>query len=270
MIKKSRLDLYLIYKGLCETRQKAQGLILAGKVKDINGKIFDKPGQQVLVGTEFIIESEPQFVSRGGEKLLEAFKKLNINVKDRVCIDAGISTGGFTDCLLQQGAKMVYGIDVGYGQTAWKIRNNPKVKLFERSNIRNLKPLDIYSEESLLPNFVVADLSFISLKLVFEPINNLLSGDLIEGIFLIKPQFEVGKDRVSKGGVVRKAEYHIEAIESVINAAEQMQWNIQGLVASPLVGPAGNHEYLAWMSKIRLSNPKIDINFIENLVQETL
>ena len=270
MIKKSRLDLYLICKGLCENRQKAQWLILAGKVKDINGKIFDKPGQQVLIGTEFIIESEPQFVSRGGEKLLEAFKKLKINVKDRVCIDAGISTGGFTDCLLQQGAKMVYGIDVGYGQTAWKIRKNPKVKLFERSNIRNLKPLDIYSEESLLPNFVVADLSFISLKLVFQPINNLLSGDLIEGIFLIKPQFEVGKDRVSKGGVVRKAEYHIEAIESVINAAEQLQWNIQGLVASPLVGPAGNHEYLAWMSKIGMSNAKIDINFIENLVQETL
>ncbi len=270
MIKKSRLDLYLLYKGLCETRQKAQGLILAGKVKNINGKIFDKPGQQVLIGTEFIIESEPQFVSRGGEKLLEAIKKLKINVKDRVCIDAGISTGGFTDCLLQNGAKMVYGIDVGYGQTAWKIRKNPKVKLFERSNIRNLKPLDIYSEESLLPNFVVADLSFISLKLVFQPINNLLSGDLIEGIFLIKPQFEVGKDRVSKGGVVRKAEYHIEAIESVINAAEKLQWNIQGLVASPLVGPAGNHEYLAWMSKIGMSNAKIDINFIENLVQETL
>ena len=270
MIKKSRLDLYLIYKGLCETRQKAQGLILAGKVKDINGKIFDKPGQQVLIGTEFIIESEPQFVSRGGEKLLEAFKKLKINVKDRVCIDAGISTGGFTDCLLQQGAKMVYGIDVGYGQTAWKIRKNPKVKLFERSNIRNLKPLDIYSEESLLPNFVVADLSFISLKLVLQPINNLLSGDFIEGIFLIKPQFEVGKDRVSKGGVVRKAEYHIEAIESVINAAEQMQWNIQGLVASPLVGPAGNHEYLAWMSKVGISNPIINTKFIENLVKETL
>ena len=171
MIKKSRLDIYLLYKGLCETRQKAQGLILAGKVKDINGKIFDKPGQQVLIGTEFIIESEPQFVSRGGEKLLEAFQKLNINVQDRICIDAGISTGGFTDCLLQQGAKMVYGIDVGYGQTAWKIRKNPKVKLFERTNIRNLKPLDIYSEESLLPNFVVADLSFISLKLVLSLIH---------------------------------------------------------------------------------------------------
>ena len=270
MIKKSRLDLYLLYKGLCETRQKAQGLILAGKVKDINGKIFDKPGQQVLIGTEFIIESEPQFVSRGGEKLLEAIKKLKINVKDRVCIDAGISTGGFTDCLLQQGAKMVYGIDVGYGQTAWKIRKNPKVKLFERSNIRNLKPLDIYSEESLLPNFVVADLSFISLKLVLQPINNLLSGDFIEGIFLIKPQFEVGKDRVSKGGVVRKAEYHIEAIESVINVAVEFKWNIKGLIASPLVGPAGNHEYLAWMSKTGLSNPIIDNKFIEKLVKDTI
>jgi len=270
MIKKSRLDLYLLKKGLCETRQKAQGIILAGKVKDINGKIFDKPGQQVLIGTEFYIESEPQFVSRGGEKLLAAFQKLDINVKDRVCLDAGISTGGFTDCLLQQGAKMVYGIDVGYGQTAWEIRNNPKVILFERSNIRNLKPVDLYSKENLLPNFVVADLSFISLKLVFEPINNLLSGSFIEGIFLIKPQFEVGKGRVSKGGVVRQAKYHIEAIESVINAAEEFQWKIKGLIASPLTGPAGNHEYLAWMTKSGVSSPIINTIFIENLVKETL
>ena len=125
MIKKSRLDLYLLNEGLCETRQKAQGLILAGKVRDINGKVFDKPGQQVLFGSEFFIDSEPMFVSRGGEKLLEAFNKFEIKVKDKICIDAGISTGGFTDCLLQQGAKLVYGIDVGYGQTAWKIRNNP-------------------------------------------------------------------------------------------------------------------------------------------------
>ena len=270
MINKSRLDLYLLNKGLCETRQKAQGLILAGKVKDINGKVFDKPGQQVLTGTKFYIESIPQFVSRGGEKLLEAFKKLEIDVKDRVCIDAGISTGGFTDCLLQKGAKMVFGVDVGYGQTAWKIRKNPKVRLLERTNIRYLNAVDLDSKENLTPNFVVADLSFISLSLVFEPLNNLLSGDSIEGIFLIKPQFEVGKDRVSKGGVVRKAEYHIEAIESVISSAEESQWNIKGLVASPLVGPAGNHEYLAWMSKSGLSNPKINSKFIENLVKETL
>ena len=165
---------------------------------------------------------------------------------------------------------MVYGIDVGYGQTAWKIRNNPKVILIERSNIRNLKPLDLNSKENLLPNFVVADLSFISLKLVFEPINNLLAGNFIEGIFLIKPQFEVGKDRVSKGGVVKKAEYHIEAIQSVINAAQELQWNIKGLLASPLVGPAGNHEYLAWMSKSEMSDPAINSSFIENLVRAIL
>ena len=270
MINKSRLDVYLLNKGLCETRQKAQGLILAGKVKDINGRIFDKPGQQVLIGSEFFIESEPRFVSRGGEKLLEAFKKFKVDVRDRVCIDAGISTGGFTDCLLQHGAKMVYGIDVGYGQTAWEIRKNPKVILFERSNIRYLKPLDLCFKENLLPNFVVADLSFISLKLVFEPINNLLSGDTIEGIFLIKPQFEVGKDRVSKGGVVRKIEYHVEAIKSVINAAAELQWNVKGIVASPLVGPAGNHEYLAWMSKEEMAVSIVDSKFIEKLVKETL
>ena len=157
------------------------------------------------------------FVSRGGEKLLEAFIKLEIKVKDKICIDAGISTGGFTDCLLQQGAKLVYGIDVGYGQTAWTIRNNPRVILFERTNIRNLKPIDLLSRFDELPNFVVADLSFISLRLVFESISNLLVGDCVEGIFLIKPQFEVGKDKVSKGGVVRNPKFHAEAIESVID-----------------------------------------------------
>ena len=270
MIKKSRLDLYLLTKGLCETRQKAQGLILAGKVKDINGKILDKPGQQVQIGSEVFIESEPLFVSRGGEKLLEAFKKLDVNVKDKVCIDAGISTGGFTDCLLQQGAKLVYGIDVGYGQTAWKIRNNPKVILLERTNIRTLKPDDLLSRNSELPNFVVADLSFISLKLVFKSFSNLLSGDCIEGVFLIKPQFEVGKDRVSKGGVVRKPQYHKEAIESVINSAKEYKWNIKNLIASPLVGPAGNHEYLAWMCLREDSNPIVNSKYIENLVKETL
>ena len=270
MIKKIRLDVYLLSQGLCETRQKAQALILGGKVKNINGKILDKPGQQVLIGSEFFIESEPLFVSRGGEKLLEAFKKLEIKVKDKICMDAGISTGGFTDCLLQHGAKLVYGIDVGYGQTAWKIRNNPKVILLERTNIRNLKPDDLLSLSDELPNFVVADLSFISLKLVFKSFNNLLSGDCIEGVFLIKPQFEVGKDRVSKGGVVRNPQYHIEAIESVINAAKESQWNIKNLIASPLKGPAGNNEYLAWMAQKKEANPIINSLFIENLVKETV
>ena len=270
MIQKSRLDLYILNQGLCETRQKAQGLILAGKVKDINGKVLDKPGQQVSIGSEFFIDKEPMFVSRGGEKLLAAFKKLGIKVKDKICIDAGISTGGFTDCLLLQGAKLVYGIDVGYGQTAWKIRKSPKVILFERTNIRNLKPNDLLSRSDEPPNFVVADLSFISLKLVFKSISNLLAGDCIEGIFLIKPQFEVGKSKVSKGGVVRKPEYHIEAIESVINAARDSQWHIKGLIASPLVGPAGNHEYLAWMGLKDISNPIINKKYIHKLVKDTI
>ena len=202
--------------------------------------------------------------------MLEAFNKLEINVKEKVCIDVGISTGGFTDCLLQQGAKLVYGIDVGYGQTAWKIRNNPKVILLERTNIRNLKPDDFLYKDNLLPNFVVADLSFISLKLVFKSISNLLVGDSIEGIFLIKPQFEVGKDKVSKGGVVRNPKFHTEAIESVIYAAKNSQWNIKNLIASPLVGPAGNHEYLAWMCLGGESNPIINGEYIKNLVNETL
>ena len=270
MIKKSRLDLYLLNRGLCETRHKAQALILAGKVKDVNGKILDKPGQQVLIGSEFFIESERLFVSRGGDKLSEAFKKFDVNVKDKVCIDAGISTGGFTDCLLQQGAKLVYGVDVGYGQTAWKIRNSSKVILLERTNIRNLKPEDLLSKNNLLPNFVVADLSFISLKLIFKSINHLLIGDSIEGIFLIKPQFEVGKDRVGKGGVVRNSKYHVEAIDSVIKTAREFKWNIKDFIASPLVGPAGNHEYLAWMSQKEEPNIKVNIKFIENLVRETI
>ena len=142
--------------------------------------------------------------------------------------------------------------------------------LFERTNIRNLKPNDLLSRSNELPNFVVADLSFISLKLVFKSISNLLVGDNIEGIFLIKPQFEVGKDKVSKGGVVRNPKFHIEAIESVIYAANNCHWNIKNLIASPLVGPAGNHEYLAWMSLRSESNPRINSEYIRNLVNETL
>jgi len=130
MSKKIRLDVYLTSKGLVNSRQKAQRYILAGKVKDKNGKILDKPGQQVLFESEINISLSPQFVSRGGEKLSMAFKKFPINVKDRVCMDVGISTGGFTDCLLQNGAKLIYGIDVGYGQTSWKIRNIPSKKFF--------------------------------------------------------------------------------------------------------------------------------------------
>ena len=182
----------------------------------------------------------------------------------------GISTGGFTDCLLQNGAKKIYGIDVGYGQTSWKIRENPKVKLLERTNIRFLKAENIYSNEDIFPDFVVADLSFISLKLVLKPIEDLLNKNFFEGIFLIKPQFEVGKEYVSKGGVVKDFKYHLIALNSVIRAIESSNWRINGLIASPLIGPAGNHEYLIWISKTQLNEFSVDEEFLHKLVKRTL
>ena len=270
MNKKIRLDLYLLQKDFVESRQKAQRLILAGKVKDKFGKILDKPGQLILKESEIQVSTEPKFVSRGGDKLLEAFKKFPIDVKDRICLDAGISTGGFTDCLLQKGARMIYGIDVGYGQTSWKIRNNPKVKLLERTNIRYLLPSSISHTEDQLPSFFVADLSFISLKLVLEPIRNLLRNNSYEGIFLIKPQFEVGKEKISKGGVVKEASYHVNTLESIIEFAISKNFQINGLIASPLVGPAGNHEYLIWLSNKRLVDFVINRENIEKLVKNTI
>ena len=270
MSKKIRLDIFLLTKGFVDSRQKAQRLILAGKVKDNNGKVLDKPGQEISPESQINISAQPKYVSRGGDKLSEAFQKFSLNVKGRTCLDAGISTGGFTDCLLQNGAKKIYGIDVGYGQTSWKIRENPKVKLLERTNIRFLKSENIFSKEDIFPDFVVADLSFISLKLVLKPIEDLLNKKFFEGIFLIKPQFEVGKQCVSKGGVVKEFKYHLLALNSVITAIESSNWGINGLIESPLVGPAGNHEYLIWISKTQLNEFIVNEEFLHKLVKRTL
>ncbi len=270
MGQKVRLDIHLINQGLFDTRQKAQSIILSGKVKDKNGKVLDKPGLLVSVDIDLDVPSEPRFVSRGGEKLSKAFDRFPINVNDRVCIDAGISTGGFTDCLLQKGAKLIYGIDVGYGQTSWKIRNNPKVKLYERTNIRYVEASDLYNADSKLASFVVVDLSFISLNLVFKPICNLLNNNFWEGIFLIKPQFEVGKEKVSKGGVVRKVIDHIDVIDSISKLITKNNCFINGLIASPLKGPAGNHEYLIWISNKKLVNFSVNNRYINQLVKETI
>ncbi len=270
MIKKIRLDVLLFKRGIVDSRQKAQRIILAGKVKDLNGRVLDKPGHELLVESQLQISAQPKFVSRGGDKLAQAFNKFPINVKGRICIDAGISTGGFTDCLLQNGAKKIYGIDVGYGQTSWKIRQDNRVILIERTNIRYLDPTTIFEDESILPDFVVADLSFISLKLVLKPIRALLNKNFNEGLFLIKPQFEVGKEFISKGGVVKNPKKHIEVLDSIINFFYRNQWEINGLIASPLVGPAGNHEYLIWVSSEKITNFSPTNEFINNLVNRTL
>ena len=247
MTKKARLDLHLLTKGLVKSRQEAQKLIRAGKVKTINGQILDKPGQEVLKDLEIKVTQPLRYVSRGGEKLVEAFNQFPLEIKNRVCLDAGISTGGFTDCLLQLGAAKVYGVDVGYGQTAWKIRNDPRVALWERTNIRHLTPEKLFHDGDPIPDFAVADLSFISLKIVLPSIKALLQTNRSELLVLVKPQFEVGKDKVGKGGVVRDNSLHSEAIMGVANESKKYGWFPKGLIASPLKGPAGNQEYLLWM-----------------------
>ena len=248
MSKKSRLDLHLLTKGLVKTRQEAQKLIRAGKVKTINGQILDKPGLEVLKNLEIEVTQPLKYVSRGGEKLAGAFNQFPLDIKDRVCLDAGISTGGFTDCLLQLGATKVYGVDVGYGQTAWSIRNDPRVVLLERTNIRHLTPEKLFNDGDPIPDFAVADLSFISLKIVLPSLKSLLDSARSELLVLVKPQFEVGKDKVGKGGVVRDHSLHFEAIQGVINESKKYGWYPKGLIASPLKGPAGNQEYLLWMN----------------------
>ena len=247
MTKKSRLDLHLLTKGLVESRQEAQKLIRAGKVKTINGQILDKPGQEVLKDLEIEVTQPLRYVSRGGEKLAEAFNQFPLDIKNRICLDAGISTGGFTDCLLQQGAAKVYGVDVGYGQAAWSIRNDPRVVLLERTNIRHLTPEKLFNDGDPIPDFAVADLSFISLKIVMPSIKSLLQSDRSELLVLVKPQFEVGKDKVGKGGVVRDYSLHAEAIEDIAHESKKYGLYTKGLIASPLKGPAGNQEYLLWM-----------------------
>jgi 23S rRNA (cytidine1920-2'-O)/16S rRNA (cytidine1409-2'-O)-methyltransferase len=167
-------------------------------------------------------------------------------VEGRICLDGGISTGGFTDCLLQHGAARVYGIDVGYGQTAWSLRTDPRLVLRERTNLRHLRPEDLYGPEDLRPDLAVADLSFISLPLVLPALRGLLAPEA-EAVLLVKPQFEVGRERVGKGGVVRDPVAHADALAKVIQAAASEGWQPAGLVGSPITGPAGNHEYLLWL-----------------------
>ncbi len=242
MTKKNRLDVHLLTKGLAPSREQAQKLIRAGKVRDIDGNVLDKPGQEVSNTLEIAIKESPRFVSRGGEKLDAALEKFSIKIVGRICIDAGISTGGFTDCLLKRGASRVYGIDVGYGQTAWTLRNDSRVVLRERTNVRNLTRAELYGPEDPLPDLAVADLSFISLKLVLQNIKSLLSDEKKDLILLVKPQFEVGKELVGKKGVVRDGLSHIKALNEIIDFSKLCKLKVKGLIASPLTGPAGNHE----------------------------
>ncbi len=208
-------------------------------------QVIDKPG--TLVATDAVIElkKKPPFVSRGGEKLAKALKTFEVQPQGKVCLDGGISTGGFTDCLLQADAKQVYGIDVGYGQVAWKIRQDPRVVLRERTNLRHLTPDDLY-QGAEMATLGVMDVSFISLAKVLPAFWALLSNPH-EVLLLVKPQFEVGREKIGKKGVVRNPKDQAEAILQVSQAAAALGWYYRGLTWSETVGPAGNIEYLLWL-----------------------
>ena len=275
MGRRQRLDLRLVELGLAASRQQAQQLIRAGRVR-ADDRLLDKPGVAVDLQLMLQVEQPPRFVSRGGEKLVAALDSLPIQPRGRVCLDAGISTGGFSDCLLQRGASRIYGIDVGYGQTAWSLRTDPRLVLRERCNLRHLRPEELYAADDPWPDLAVADLSFISLTRVLPALMALLRagpGDDgahgPEAVLLVKPQFEVGPARVGKGGVVRDPAAHADALEGVLAAASELGWPAAGLLASPITGPAGNHEYLLWLSP-RVPPACLEREALEALVAATL
>lgn len=254
MQNKERLDKYLTDLGYFETKSKASAAILAGNVK-INDEYITKAGYQINLNKEYDIQVKSMpYVSRGGFKLKKAIDTFHPVVENRICFDAGASTGGFTDCLLQNGAKFVYAVDVGYGQLDWKIRSDKRVKTIEKTNLKICTPQDIYSEDDIWADLLVSDLSFISLTRVLKNLKALLNPEFHEMICLIKPQFEAGKDNVEKGGVVKDSKTHIEVIENVINCAVELDYSIKGLTYSSIKGPAGNIEYLIWLSTEKLEN----------------
>ncbi|WP_310428835.1 TlyA family RNA methyltransferase [Chamaesiphon sp. VAR_48_metabat_135_sub] len=251
-MKKQRLDLLLVERNLCESRQLAQRWIQAGEVR-VNGEVVDKCGTAILLTAAIEVKARARFVSRGGEKLAKALEVFEIVTLDRICLDSGISTGGFTDCLLQAGAKQVYGIDVGYGQVDWKLRTDDRLILRERTNIRHLTPDELYGEPvegiypAILPDLAVVDVSFIS-AIKILPALKLLLAPPKELLLLVKPQFEVGRQAIGKNGVVRDLSAQAGAISGVLTAAQDLGWHYRGLTWSPLVGPAGNIEYLLWLN----------------------
>lgn len=242
---KERLDVLLVKQGLAESREKAKAIIMSGNIF-INGQREDKAGttfDEEKVKIE-LHGSTLKYVSRGGLKLEKAMEQFSITLQDKICMDIGASTGGFTDCMLQNGATKVYSIDVGHGQLAWKLRNDERVICMEKTNFRYVTKENIADEIE----FASVDVSFISLTKILEPARNLLAhtGQMV---CLIKPQFEAGKDKVGKKGVVREPEIHKEVIEKILLFAAGIGFSILGLTFSPIRGPEGNIEYLVHLEK---------------------
>ena len=266
---KERLDVLLVQKGLAPSREKAKTMIMEGNVfvdnqrEDKAGTFFDPSVNIEIHGNTL------RYVSRGGLKLEKAMAQFGITLDDKVCMDIGASTGGFTDCMLQNGAKKVYAVDVGYGQFAWKLRQDPRVVCMEKTNIRYVTPEDI--EEPV--DFSSIDVSFISLTKVLLPVRNLLSQDG-QIVCLIKPQFEAGREKVGKKGVVRDPAVHKEVIEKVIAFAKEQYLQPLALDFSPIKGPEGNIEYLLYLQKkpegTEMTDGEMDVDAVVGQAHGTL
>ena len=266
---KERLDILLVELGLAPSREKAKTLIMSGNVF-VAGQREDKAGTKVNKDLEIIVKSNPNpYVSRGGFKLEKALKQYSIILKDKICMDVGASTGGFTDCMLQNGAKKVYAIDVGRGQLDWKLRQDPRVVCMEKTNIRYVTP-----EQVIDPiEFVSIDVSFISLLKVL-PTVKLLMRDQCDMVCLVKPQFEAGREKVGKKGVVRDPLIHKEVLMRILSESVQMGFELIGLSFSPIKGPEGNIEYLLYVRKntveVSYDSFKAYIDAVVDQAHETL
>lgn len=244
MSSKVRLDVALVERGFLETRAKAQATIMSGQVF-VNGQRSDKPGTPVAPDAVIEVRGNTlRYVSRGGLKLEKAMATFPITLTDCVCADIGASTGGFTDCMLQNGAKKVYAVDVGYGQLDWKLRNDARVVCMERTNARYLTHEEIPDEL----DFASVDVSFISLKLILPALAEVLKEDG-QAVCLVKPQFEAGREKVGKKGVVRDPAVHLEVLEYFLEHAKENNFTVLGLTYSPIRGPEGNIEYLGYLSR---------------------
>ncbi|MFA4885152.1 MAG: TlyA family RNA methyltransferase [Desulfotomaculaceae bacterium] len=241
---KQRLDIRLTEEGYYPSREKARAAIMAGLVF-IKGEKAEKPGLMIKPETVIEVRGNPiQYVSRGGLKLEKAVQVFNLSLDGRVVLDVGASTGGFTDCALRCGARKVYAVDVGYGQLAWQLRTDPRVVVLERKNIRFL------TKEALAepPDFITVDVSFISLSKVLPRVGELTT-PAAEGVALVKPQFEAGRDKVGKKGVIREPAIHIEVLRNIEALVTGLGWSVKGLDYSPVTGPEGNIEYLIFFQK---------------------
>ena len=252
MALKMRLDVILAERGLVDSRALAQRMVMAGQVR-VNGQVALKPATKVEEGAEITLDEGPRYVSRGGEKLEAALAEFPINVQGLICADVGASTGGFTDCLLQHGAKKVYSIDVGKGILHWNMRQDERVEVMEETNAR-------YVEKLPEPvDLVTIDVSFISLKVLLPVVKAWFGEEGGQVIALIKPQFEAGRKVTAKGkGVIRDPEVHKQVLEDVLGFAQDEGFGISGLIRSPLVGPKGNVEFLGWMEYPPIERINID------------